>query len=381
MPQRWTDPWVKALEHPPLGRPEVVFRDPTLNKHRLVVKRTRKVFDVQAEQPAAFNGGRRKTYVVQVGDANDLTVEMARDRAAVILSRIRKGEDPRSRSAEREVTVGGAWEEFKKRDDIRPRTLDVYKQSYESVLKPWADRTLRSLVDEPRLARDEHAKVTKERGPSAADHGLRLLRAVYRHAAQLDTTLPRDRHPCSAVQWHGDKKRQGAAITAAEMPGWFKQVETIRKESPVRASFHVLCLRLGLRPGELARATWTEVDWKRKALAIPESKTVGFEVPLSKQALAELKRLEEARALNKPGCDFVFPTHSESGHLEQLTEKKKRLSKSGNCGRHTFATIAGVLGYDQRLIDILQGRTLIKSGVAGTGYLDRAEFGPVARKA
>ncbi len=219
MPQRWTDPWVKALEHPAPGRPEVVFHDPTLNKHRLVVKRTRKIFEVQAEQPQAFNGGRRKTYVVQVGDANDLTVEMARDRAAVILSRIRKGEDPRSRSAEREVTVGGAWEEFKKRDDIRPRTLGVYEQTYDSVLKPWADRTLRSLVDEPRLARDEHAKVTKERGPCAADHGFRLLRAVYRHAAQLDTTLPRDRHPCSAVQWHGDKKRTGAAITAAEMPG------------------------------------------------------------------------------------------------------------------------------------------------------------------
>lgn len=378
---RWSDAWVSSLARPEPGEDEVQYPDPAIPRHRLVVSRFKKVFEVQMQRPAQY--GPKKTYKVQTGIHPDDTVEEARARANVVITRIRKGEDPRARSPEREVTVGGAWEQFQKRPDIRPSTLKVYKQAYEKVLEPWgANKTLRHLVAHPAEARDEHARITKDGRPSKADHAFRLLRAIYLHAAELDTSLPRDRHPCTAVDWNGDNKREGAAIPAQQMPAWFRQLEALREESPVRAGFHALCLRLGLRPGELAKAEWSHVDWKRKAMAIPESKTVGFEVPLSRQAVAELKRLqEEARALNKDGNDFVFPSRGDDGRLKRLTEDKDVLSHTGNCGRHAFATIAGVLGYDQRLIDVLQGRTLVKSGVAGTGYLDRTEFGPKARKA
>jgi hypothetical protein len=124
MARKWTDEWVRELEHPGPGDPERVFYDPTLNKHRLVVKRTKKVFEVQADQPRRFwDNSKRKTFVVQTGDAIDTTIECSRERAAVSLGRIRKGEDPRGRPAERETTLAGAWEEFSKRGDLRKSTL------------------------------------------------------------------------------------------------------------------------------------------------------------------------------------------------------------------------------------------------------------------
>src|SRR5437879_4039861 len=171
-PQRWTDEWVRSLEHPSPGKPEAVYRDPSLSGHRLVISRHRKVFEVQGQPPKQYwPNGRRRTYKVQTGDAIDTRVEQSRERAAVVLGRIRRGEDPRARPPEQNVTVAGAWEEFKKRPDIRGSTIAVYDQAFESTLKPWGgDKTLRHLVDHPVEARDEHQRVTKERGRSAADH-------------------------------------------------------------------------------------------------------------------------------------------------------------------------------------------------------------------
>src|SRR5712691_8334320 len=89
-PQRWTDSWVASLPHPGPGEPEKVYADPVLNKHRLVVKRTKKVFEIQAKRPTQY--GPAKTYVVQVGDGLDYSIEKARTQAAAVLARIRNGE-------------------------------------------------------------------------------------------------------------------------------------------------------------------------------------------------------------------------------------------------------------------------------------------------
>jgi hypothetical protein len=56
---------VLQLKHPEIG--ETVYPDPTLNKFRLVVKKTKKVFELQSERPAQY--GPRKTWVVQVSAA------------------------------------------------------------------------------------------------------------------------------------------------------------------------------------------------------------------------------------------------------------------------------------------------------------------------
>jgi len=85
--------------------------------------------------------------------------------------------------------------------------------------------------------------------------------------------------------------------------------------------------------------------------------------------------------LNKAGNDWLFPSRGDDGRLQRLTEEKATLSHSGNCGRHTFSTQASLLGIDDKTRDVLQGRTLVKAGVAGSLYLDRGEFGAKARKA
>jgi integrase len=46
----------------------------------------------------------------------------------------------------------------------------------------------------------------------------------------------------------------------------------LRPTSPIHAAFHALCLYTGMRPGELARAEWKNLDLKRRVLAITDTK-------------------------------------------------------------------------------------------------------------
>jgi integrase len=212
---------------------------------------------------------------------------------------------------------------------------------------------------------------------------MRLRRTTYKHRAKLDLTLPGDRNPCSAVAWHGDRKRTGAAIPAKMMPTWKRQAEALRKESPLCAAFQVLLLRLGCRPNELASAEWPQSDFKRKTPWIPDSKEEPYEVPLSAQAVAEFKKLLWKRgALNATGKDHVFPSRvGKHEHLAQYTEPKGVLSHSSNQMRHTHHTLGTRLGVKEIVLDVLEGRSILKSGAAGRGYVDNHELGTELRQA
>lgn len=351
----------------------------------MVVKKTKKVFELQSERPAEF--GPRKTWVVRLGAAPSCKVIDARKRAIDALSLVAQGLDPHAKKEARPVvtTLGSAWAEYQTRAEIRPSTMRVYESSYRRKLAHWSDTPLKLLLENPAMARDEHRQITKTRGPADANHAMRLLRSIYRYAACLDTSLARDRHPCEAVEWHKEKKRQGAAIPAEKMPAWAAQIEAMRKGSSLRASFAVLNLRLGTRPGELGRAKWSDIDWDRKVLVLPETKTELVEVPLTHQILAELERAREMGAAY-PRTPYIFPARGKTSHLKRLAEAKELLSHSGNCGRHTHHTIGTFLGIqhgiDELTLDVLEGRSLLKVGAdAGRGYIDRIELGPKIRAA
>jgi len=381
--QAWTDEWVRQLPHPKSG--ETMFPDPQVSGHRLVVLKTRKVFEVQRDRPLRF--GRRKTFKVQTGDALTTTVEEARTKAIATLGQIARGLNPNPLKEQAvATTLGSAWAEFKKRDDLGSKTRALYQDTYERCLQQWENETLANLAATPILARDKHRAITEERGPRTANVAMALLRSIHRYAAKLDTSLSFERHPSTAVAFHAEKPRQNAAIPAELMPSWFGQLQKLRAQSPLRALFQILGLRLGTRPGELAARTWTDVDLERKIITLTESKTGLYEAPLSTQCVAEL---EEARQVGKvlyPKSEFIFPARG-NGHLARFTEPKSILSHSGNQMRHSHHSLAILIGIDELILDVIEGRSLLKVGATGTastagrGYLDRLALGPKAHKA
>ena len=215
------------LEHPKSGQPEVKYDDPSVRANRIIVSRTKKMFEVQAKQPKQFGG---RTFKVQTGNAIDTTVGQARERANVILGQILRGEDP-GHGARKGADAGGRLGAVQEAN--RPPTVHA-GDVRTGIPRPGtlADKALRWLVDNPKEAHDEHQRATEARGPSSANHAFRLLRTIYLNAAKLDVSLPRDRHPCSAVKWNQEKPRKDAAIPAADMPEWKRQLDALRaKES------------------------------------------------------------------------------------------------------------------------------------------------------
>jgi hypothetical protein len=213
-----------------------------------------------------------------------------------------------------------------------------------------------------------------------------LLRSIHRHAAKLDTSLSFERHPCTAVAFHDEKPRQNAAIPVELMPAWSGQLQKLRALSPLRGLFQIINLRLGTRPGELAARTWADVDWGRKVITLTESKTGLYEAPLSTQCVAELEEVREVGKVLYPKSAFIFPARG-NGHLARFTEPKNTLSHSGNQMRHTHHTVGVLLGIDELILDVIEGRSLLKVGATGTasragrGYLDRLALGPKAHEA
>lgn len=376
----FTDECIRSLPHPGQGQGEWIYPDPLLPRHRLVVKRKRKIFEVQAERPKRF--GDRRTFVVKTGVAPGTMAVEARKKALEVLSQIEAGLDPRASEGLGEATtLEAAWIRYSHRTDLRPRTLAVHTALYRRRLAHWANMPLASLSAQPVLAEDLHKKLTAQHGPSEANHALRLLRTIFRDAARRDRSLIRDQHPCTSITWNCEKPAaEEKAIPLLLLPTWAEQVERLRHRSPIRASFALLNLRMGTRPGELARAKWTDLE--RGVLVLPESKTYLIEVPVTAQIEEELEWLREIDQAQYPTSPYIFPARAE-GHLSRLSEERDVLSYSGSSGRTTHHTIGVTLGIDDRILDVLEGRTLAKSGAAaaGRGYISRKELGPAVCEA
>lgn len=359
---------------------EIIVRDPLLRGHRLTIKRRTKSFELQIERPRAF--GPRRTYVLVTGTAPFTKIEAARKKAIDLVNAVKEGKDP-SESGPR-VTVVMAWERFKCRPGLRPRSLRSYESLYKRHLVTLAETPLATLSAQPAAAENFHAKLTKEGSPVDANRALQLLRAIYRDAARRDRTLVREHHPCTSVRWNAEESAAEEKFIPPEMmPAWAKQIEKLRKSNPWRASYQMLLLRLGCRPNELAVAKWADLDFGDGVLVIPVSKTGLYEIPLCRQAIEEFERWRSIAKKLHPDSPYICPpTFAEAAH-PRYTERKTVLAYSGSAGRTTHHSIGVALGVTESAIDVIEGRTLKKTGAlaAGRHYLARTALGPAAKKA
>jgi integrase len=140
-------------------------------------------------------------------------------------------------------------------------------------------------------------------------------------------------------------------------------------------------LLTGLRRNEVGLLVWSEVDFKRGMIVLGPERTKNrktFELPLSTQALAILKR-----QVRRNSTEFVF---SDKG-FQDWDRAKQRLNKKLQIAewhlhdlRRTFATQLGELGVQPHYIEaVLNHVSGHKSGVAGT--YNRARYADEMRSA
>jgi len=145
--------------------------------------------------------------------------------------------------------------------------------------------------------------------------------------------------------------------------------------NPSYARLLLLCLYTGgQRPWELLANTKRNADLKGATLTIPPelSKTLNFHlVPLSAPALELVKRQKKLH----PNGIFLFPADTKEGHLLSAELGKQIRKFCDRTGfekftardiRRTFKTLAGDMGVNLELRDILQNHK--RPGVSGRVY-------------
>lgn len=318
--------------------------------------------------------GGRKTWVIAyrfegrlrwltLGTYPPLTLADARELAKARLADVQKGADPAvaKQDAREQATFA----------ELRQRYFEDYararKKSWREderllaryVPESWQNRKLANFT------RDEigrlHAAVGRDHGQSAANHLMRLLRAMFNLAR--DWRLLRADNPASGVKMFREKARERFLA-----PDELQRLNTAlaQEPNPYWRAFFALALLTGLRRSELLAARWKQVDLDVKLLRLLETKAGRPHVlPLSEAAAALIESLP-----SRSQGEWLFPsTSGKHGHLTEPKTAWRRILRRANVAdcrvhdlRHSLASILVQQGYGLALV----GRILNHSQIATT---------------
>jgi integrase len=274
-------------------------------------------------------------------------VREARRAAESIAGRVAHGR------VESKQTFGDAFKEYVAKQ--KRRNSAKWVENVEGIgrnhLAQWMDWRLDKLVKSPKLVREWHTELSKT-VESAANHAGRLLRAVYNNAAREDTSLPRDRHPCTSIEWNEELPRE-IGIT-----DWSKWARAWRRvENPVRKAYHLFALLTGCRPGELARIRWDGFNAKARTFTIKKTKNkLNLTIPLSRPLCWALMLARDARK-DDDDSPFVFTARKPTCHIVKFDSDG--LPWYGNHLRHTYISMCvgfRIDAQDQRLLTVHKPR-------------------------
>lgn len=311
-------------------------------------------------------GGGRKAPQrwLMIGTHGAITADQARDIAQQALAAVARGEDPQAqRTAIREApSVRDLWARYEA--DHLPRKK---ASSAKDDRQKWRDHI------NPALGRKRVTEVTREQvdrlhkglsdTPYQANRVLALISKLF-NLAELWGMRPEGTNPCRHVGKFKEQPRERylnaeelGRLGAALREGLAAQTET-----PYMVAAIQLLLLTGARLNEILGARWDWVDWERRVLKLPDSKTGAKPVFLSAPALEVLQNL---RALpTSQGSRYVIRGRINGQPLVNLAKPWARICERAGLGevrlhdlRHTAASVGVGQGMSLPVIGRLLGHT------------------------
>ena len=308
-----------------------------------------------------FGGRKERTRRVTIGPHGHLTTEQARQEAKRILGEVATGTDVAElKSGTRsDLTVAQLCDLYLAEGCAlkRPSTVTTDRRIIERHIKPLLGRLKVGQVkraDVERFQRDVangKSAVDERTGPRAragvtggkgtAARSVAVLGAIFTFAVAREL---RPDNPVRGVKlFKGERKerflsaaelaRLGDALAAAEKGG---------TASPYPIAAIRLLLLTGARKSEVLTLRWEHVDFERKCLRLPQSKTGAKVIPLGSpplELLADLPRQD--------GNPYVICGDKPGEHFVGLTKAWDRIRKRAELDGlrihdlwHSFASVA-----------------------------------------
>ncbi|MBS0194228.1 MAG: tyrosine-type recombinase/integrase [Proteobacteria bacterium] len=252
--------------------------------------------------------GKRNT--LSLGTYPDVSLKQARERREEARTLLADGIDPGAKRQAEKVAAADTFaaiaEEWltKQAPRMAPATLEKARWTFDDLVFPWIGNRPVERIDAPEMLK--LLRRIEERGAHETAHRTKQRCAqVFRYAiatgrASNDPTIAL-RGTLTPV-----KVQHRAAITdPAKVGELLRAIETYTGGIVVRSALKLAPL-LFVRPGELRKAEWKEIDLDAAVWRIPAGKMKMREehvVPLCSQAVAILRELHPFTARSS----YVFP--------------------------------------------------------------------------
>lgn len=166
------------------------------------------------------------------------------------------------------------------------------------------------------------------------------------------------------------KREHYAHLSVSELPEFLSSIDKYMGSQIVRVALRVLILT-GVRPGELRKAEWSEINFDTGVWEIPAEKMKMRRphiVPLSEQVIDLLKQIHPISG----SYQYIFPSRTDyRKHISDmaLNTMIRRMGYSGRATghgfRHTMSTILHEQGYNTAWIET-QLAHVDKNSIRGT---------------
>ncbi len=281
-----------------------------------------------------------------IGDADSVSVDEARRRAAVILSRMRQGGDASVLPADTvfEAVANKVFETYGR--NWKPRTMQVNRGYLRNQILPWFRG--KPIAD---IGRQEVQSwfASLHATPVAADRSAPILSVIMRQA-ELYGFRPEGSNPCVGIRRYRRRGRE-RYLSAEELRRIALALDRREAGWPLHVAFVQLLVLTGCRRDEIRTLQWS--DYRDGHLFLRDGKTGPRTVWLSSPSRTVLDGLprssqwvfpspQTGKPLSAPAFEaFWYPVRAEAGIADV------RLHDF----RHTYASIA-----------VMQGETVTATG-------------------
>jgi integrase len=347
---------VEALQHPTEG--QELYWDTTLKGFGVVCGKHNKTFIIQRD----VKGRSRR---ISLGRYPDISLHAARKKAEELGGQMRGGTDPteekRKASADG-MTLQEAWQLYQKFLRVKQRSAKTeknYQQVLECYCSDWLDRPLAEIT--PEAARTRHERISERNGTYAANRTMAALRAIWKRARREHHKLPES--PTINVDFNPERPR---TAVIKDLPAFWTALHKI--ENPIRRDLYIWLLFTGCRSEEARTMKWEQVDFAKRVVHFPVTKTgQSFDLPLS-EFLTKLLQARRACASTRavfPDSPWVFPAFGKQGYVAEakLNKQEPKLfaeTWSPHTLRHTWISIAE----NKAKVPPLHARLLVNHAVA-----------------